>query len=75
MEGYAPPSPATQFMMTPQHHHHASSFANYGYSSGFSPRRLQKTEEERVGVSSPETVETTTESESDVPTHSVVTAM
>jgi hypothetical protein len=76
MEGYAPPSPATQFMMTPQHHHHhASSFANYGYATGFSPRRLQKTDEERVGVSSPETVETTTESESDVPTNSVVTAM
>lgn len=75
MEGYAPPSPATQFMMTPQHHHLASSFANYGYATGFSPRRLQKTEEERVGVSSPETVETTTESESDVPTTSTVTAM
>ena len=32
-EGYGPPSPATQFMMSPQ-----ASFAyNYGY--GFSPRR------------------------------------
>jgi hypothetical protein len=32
-EGYAPPSPATQFMMSPQ------SGLTYNYAYGFSPRR------------------------------------
>lgn len=61
--GYAPPSPATQFMMSPQGN---ASFAyNYGY--GFSPRRprLSKQLEEPDRSHSPSTVETTAESESD----------
>ena len=60
-EGYGPPSPATQFMMSPQ-----ASFAyNYGY--GFSPRRPPRSSvkksptETPKGRESPSTVETTAE--------------
>lgn len=50
-EGYGPPSPATQFMMSPQH---ASSYYNY---YGVSPGKNQETSPRKTSPS-PSTVET-----------------